>query len=121
MKRVTESVAIDGLRWVLGVVVLVQSLLFLLDLPAIGTSAHSGMPAAVRLILGWSEILAAILFMIPSSMVAGSWSLLIVFTGAIVLHIAHRDYNVGGLLVYSAAVLVVMTHRIALKSAGVSR
>ncbi len=69
------------------------------------------MPDAIRLILGWSEVVAAILFLVPFTTVVGAWLVLTVFAGAILLHVAHGQYEVGGLLVYSAAVFVVLAFR----------
>jgi len=69
------------------------------------------LPDAVHLVLGWSEVAAAILFLAPPTIAIGAWALLAVFFGAILLHAAHGQYEVGGLFVYSAAVLVVLAHR----------
>jgi uncharacterized membrane protein YphA (DoxX/SURF4 family) len=92
---------------VLGIVVLVQSFLFLYGGESARFFAQHGSPDAIRLVLGWGEIVAAILFLAPPTVVAGAWLLLVVFAGAILLHIAHGQFEVGGLVVYAAAVVLV--------------
>jgi hypothetical protein len=41
---------------------------------------------------------------------AGAWLLLAVFAGAVALHIVHGQFEVGGLLVYAAAVVAILAH-----------
>ena len=111
MSRTREDISIIVLRLVLGLVVLAQSFIFLFDGESATFLARRGLPDAIRLILGWSEVVAAILFILPPTMVVGGWFLLAVFAGAISLHLVHGQFEVGGLLVYSAAVLVVLAFR----------
>jgi uncharacterized membrane protein YphA (DoxX/SURF4 family) len=106
-----EQFAIMALRLVLGLVVLVQSFIFLYSGQSGRFLASHGLPDAIRVILGWSEVVAAILFLLPPTVVAGAWFLLLVFCAATALHIAHGQFEVGGLLVYSVAVLVVLAHQ----------
>ena len=108
MSRTRKDIAIIVLRLVLGLVVLAQSFTFLLGGESAKFLARHGLPDAIRLILGSSEVVAAILFLLPPTLVVGSWFLLVVFAGAIFLHLVHGQFEVGGLLVYSAAVLVVL-------------
>jgi putative oxidoreductase len=109
--RKNKYVALVVLRLILGMVVLIQSFLFLYGGESAAFFARHGLPDAVRLILGWSEVVAAVLFLVPITTVVGAWLLLVVFAGAILLHILHGQYEVGGLLVYSAAVYVVLAFR----------
>ena len=108
MSRTRKDVATIVLRLVLGLVVLAQSFAFLFGGDAAKFFARHGLPDAVRLILGWCEVVAAILFLFSPTLVLGAWFLLIVFAVAIFLHLAHGQFEVGGLAVYSAAVLVVL-------------
>ena len=108
MSRTRKDVATIVLRLVLGIVVLAQSFAFLFGGDSAKFFARHGLPDAVRLILGWGEVVAAILFLVPPTLVMGAWSLLAVFAVAIFLHLAHGQFEVGGLVVYSAAVLVVL-------------
>ena len=109
--RENKHFAIVILRLVLGLVVLIQSFLFLYGGESATFFARPGWPDAIRIILGWSEVVAAVLFLVPFTTVVGAWLLVLVFAGAILLHVAHGQYEVGGLLVYSAAVFVVLAFR----------
>jgi hypothetical protein len=111
MRSAKSDIAIVALRVVLGGVVLVQSLLFLYGGESARFFASHGLPDAVRLILGWSEVAAALLFLLPPTMAVGSWALLSLFGAAILFHLVHGQFEVGRLFVYSAAVLVVLVHR----------
>ncbi len=73
--------------------------------------AKTGLPDFIRLALAWSEIGAAILFLIPRVMVAGGWLLIGVLVFAIVLHLLHGWFNVGPLVVYAVGTWAVMAGR----------
>jgi putative oxidoreductase len=108
MSRSRKEIAIIVLRLVLGLVVLAQSFAFLFGGESAKFFTRHGLPDGIRLALGWSEVVAAILFLLPSTLVIGAWFLLAIFAGAILLHVAHGQFEVGGLFVYGAAVLVVL-------------
>jgi uncharacterized membrane protein YphA (DoxX/SURF4 family) len=95
------------LRWALGLVVLVEAALFALAPSAHHEFAKTGMPDVLRLILGWGEILGAILLLIPRTVVPGAWVLIVLFLFAIVVHFLHGMPNVGALVVYTAAAWTV--------------
>jgi hypothetical protein len=61
--------------------------------------------------LAGSEIVAAVLFLLPFTRVPGSYLLFVVFLLAAAVHILDRQLDVGGLAVYSMAVLVSLAHR----------
>jgi uncharacterized membrane protein YphA (DoxX/SURF4 family) len=111
MKQRQQDVALVTLRLVLGLVVVIQSFLFLYGGESAKFFARHGLPDAIRQVLGWSEVVAAVLFLVPPTIVVGAWSLLVVFAAAILVHVAHGQFEVGGLLVYSAAVFVVLAFR----------
>lgn len=73
--------------------------------------ASTGIPAWLRPALAWPEIVAALLFLIPITVVAGGYFLLAVFAVAAVLHLLHGQYCIGVLVVYATAVLVVLAYR----------
>jgi hypothetical protein len=100
-----------GLRLVLGLVVLWQSCVFVFSHRAASGFARTGLPDALRLVLGSCEILAAVLFLFPTTVIAGGVSLLVVFVFAAGIHLVHGEFDVGGLLVYMAAVTAVLAHR----------
>jgi hypothetical protein len=98
--RISNSPTI--LRWTLGLVILVEAILFVMPSSAPGFS-KSLMPNAVRMVLGWGEIAGSILLLVPRTAVRGAWLLLAVFGLAIVIHLVHGLYNVGSLVIYAAA------------------
>lgn len=102
MSSQRAQIALNGLQWTLGLVILVEAILFLLPSAAHGF-ASTHMPGAVRLLLGWGEIAGCILLLIPRTALRGAWLLVGVFLLAIVIHLLHGMYEVGNLLIYTAA------------------
>jgi len=102
--------SIPLLRWILGLVVTLESCQFVLSTSAAHFLAKAGLPSWIRPILGGSEIIAAVLFLVPLTTQLGSCLLLIIFALAALLHFLHGQYDVGGLVVYAAAVIVCMAH-----------
>jgi hypothetical protein len=111
MKWITRDSTMTALRLVLGLVVLERSCLFIFAPRAAEAFARTGWPNGVRLALGWCEIAAAILFLVPRTVVAGAWSLVAIFLFAVALHVLHGEYEVGALLVWTVAVLAILAHR----------
>jgi DoxX-like family len=103
-------VSIPLLRWTLGLVVMLQSFEFVFSTSAAHFLAQAGLSAWLRPVLGGSEIIAAVLFLVPFTAAIGGYLLLVIFGLAALLHILHGQYGVEGLLVYAVAVLVSMTH-----------
>jgi cell division protein FtsW (lipid II flippase) len=101
--------AITVLQWTLGLVVLIEAGLFVLGPHAGHDFAKTHMPQVIRLVLGWGEIVAAILFLIPRTAVRGAWLLLVIFVLAIAIHLLHGTPNVGALVVYAAVAWTVAT------------
>jgi hypothetical protein len=94
-----------------GAVAMAQALVLALGSRAAAAFAHTGLPDVVRVLLAWGEVAAAALFLIPPTVRLGGWLLLAAFAAAAVLHVTHGRYDISGLFVYAAGVLVVMTHR----------
>jgi hypothetical protein len=109
-----SQLAVQSLRWVLGIVVLWQSFLFLgatmTDIQAAG-SGHMSAHLWVRLVLASVEIVGAVMFLAPVVNLAGSYLLLIVFAFAMLFHALQGHFDVGALPVYAMAVLVWIAHR----------
>lgn len=103
--------ALTGLRWCLGVVILIEACLFLFGPASRHQFASSHMPTAIRLILGWGEILGSVLLFIPKTSVRGAWLLLAIFLFAVAIHLLHGMTNVGSLVIYSAAAWAVASGR----------
>ncbi len=100
--------ALAMLRWALGLVILVESARFALSHAAAQTFAKTGLPGVVRLGLAGCEIAAAVLFLLPGRAIAGGRFLIAVLAVAIVIHLLHGWFDVGGLVVYIAAAWAVM-------------
>jgi hypothetical protein len=100
------QMAIRGLQWTLGLVILVEAILFLLPSGAHGFS-RTHMPNVIRLMLGWGEIAGCVLMLIPKTALRGAWLLVALFLLAIVIHLLHGMYEVGNLAVYTAAAWAV--------------
>jgi DoxX-like family len=98
--------ALTGLQWTLGLVILIEAILFVLP-GARHDFVQTHMPEIVRQGLGWGEIIGAILLLIPKTAVRGAWILIGVFALAIVIHLLHGMFNVGNLFIYSAAAWAV--------------
>jgi hypothetical protein len=111
MKDDRMNTALLVLQWVLGLVILAESAVFVFSTGAAHAFAKTGLPNFVRLGLGGMEIAAAILFLIPRATVAGGWFLVAVLSLAIVLHLLHGWFDVGGLVVYLVATWTVITYK----------
>jgi DoxX-like family len=110
MNGSAKRLAIPGLRWAVGLVVLWQSLEFVFSESSARAFAHTGLPAWIRPVLGGIEMIAAIIFLVPAATIVGGYALLFVFLTAVIIHILHGWYDVGALVVYAMAVLVCIAH-----------
>jgi hypothetical protein len=104
--------ALSGLQWTLGLVILIEAVLFVMP-GARHDFARTHMPDIVRQVLGWGEIIAAVLLLIPRTAVRGGWFLAAILVLAIIIHLLHGAYNVGSLVIYTAAAWAVATGKAA--------
>ena len=97
--------AFYALWWTVGIVI------FYLSATTARGAVGRGHDAADlhALIIGSVEAIAALLFLVPRTMVWGGAGLLATFTAAFLLH-AHAHHFAAPLLIYAAAVLFVMVH-----------
>lgn len=95
------------LRWSLGIVILIEAVLFLFSPAARHELARAHMPDAIRLFLGVGELAGAVFLMLPRTVSIGGWLLVFSFFAAIVIHLLHGMPNVGALVIYSAAAWTV--------------
>jgi DoxX-like family len=110
MTEQQTKTALTGLQWTLGLVILIESALFVL--PSAGHDfARTHMPDIVRQVLGWGEIVGAVLLLIPRTVARGAWILASVFVLAIVVHLLHGMFNVGPLIIYVPAVWAIATSK----------
>ena len=86
--------ALAGLQWVLGLVILIEAILFVM-LSGRHDFAGTHMPNMIRLLLGWGEIIGSVLLLIRRTAVRGGWLLVGIFALAIVVHLLHGIFNVG--------------------------
>lgn len=102
--------SITGLQWTLGLVILIEAVLFVMP-SARHDFAKTHMPDIVRQVLGWGEIIGSVLLLIPRTAVRGGWLLVGIFVVAIVVHVLHGMFNVGNLVIYTAAAWTVIADR----------
>ena len=98
--------ALTGLQWTLGIVILIEAVLFLMPSARHGF-ARTHVPDILRQVLGWGEIIGAALLLIPRTAVRGAWVLAGIFVLAIIVHLLHGMFNVGSLAVYTAAACAI--------------
>ena len=110
MSAAGTKTALTILQWTLGVVILIEAVLFVLP-SAAHEFARTHMPGFVRLVLGWGEIVGCILLLIPKTAIRGAWMLVAVFIMAILIHLLHGAYNVGSLVIYTAAAFAVAVEK----------
>ena len=106
-----KKLAVPLMRWTLGVIVLIESLREEIDPAAIQHFAGTGLPQWVRVVVAGAEIIAAILFMAPFTIMIGGYALIVIFALATALHLLHGQYDVGALLAYVVAVWASMANR----------
>ena len=107
-----QKAALTGLQWTLGVVIMIEAVLFVLPSAREGF-ARTHMPDIVRQVLGWGEIVGCILLLIPRTTVRGAWGLVGIFALAIVIHLLHGILNVGNLVIYTGAAWAIATGKAA--------
>jgi hypothetical protein len=111
MKELLSTIAVPALRLAVGVVVLLESVHFALSPAAAHHFVQTGSPQWIRPALAWSEAVAALLFLVPITTVIGGSALVVIFAIAIAIHLQAGDLGIGGLIVYSMAVIVCVAHR----------
>ncbi len=100
----TNKLARTGLQWSLGLILIYECIRLLFS-----SAPHGHIPHALLLAIGAVELLGAILFLIPPTLVAGGRLLLATFLVAAVVHLLHGQPDVGFLVIYGFAVLTVIT------------
>jgi uncharacterized membrane protein YphA (DoxX/SURF4 family) len=100
--------ALTGLRWTMGVVILIEAVLFVMP-EARHDFSQTPMPDVLRQGLGWGEIIGSILLLIPRTAARGAWILAGTFVLAMMVHLLHGMPNVGNLAIYTAAAWALAT------------
>jgi hypothetical protein len=97
-----------ALQYSLGIVVLIQALIFALA-PGAGRAFHkTGMPDIVRLGIAWGEVAGAVLLLVPWTAVIGGRILMAICLAAIAIHLLHGMRDVGYLVIYASAAWAVV-------------
>ncbi len=112
MSEQRMKIALTGLQWTLGLVILIEAVLFVMP-SARHDFAKTHMPDIVRQVLGWGEIIGAVLLLIPRTAGRGGWFLVGIFVLAIVVHLLHGMYNFGNLVIYTAAAWAIASGKAA--------
>ena len=107
MKTHVNKTALLALQWSLGVVLFIEAALLAFSKTEIHFAGHPGIHHWIRLALAWSEMLACVVFLLPRTMKAGATLLLMVLALAAFAHALHGNFQIGGLLIFAAAVGVV--------------
>jgi len=68
-----SKIGLCVLQWSLGIVILIEAVMFVLP-SAAHEFSRTHMPGVVRMILGWGEIAGAVLLLIPKTTVRGACS-----------------------------------------------
>ena len=106
MSALQNKIGLCVLQWSLGIVILIEAVMFVLP-SAAHEFSRTHMPGIVRMILGWGEIAGAVLLLIPKTTVRGAWLLLAVFVIGILQHLLHGLYGIGNLVIYAAAAFAI--------------
>lgn len=107
MSATRIKIGLTVLQWALGVVVVIEAVLFVLPGAAHDFAARTHMPAFVRMLRGVGEILGCILLLIPQTAIRGAWLLLAVFIMTIFIHLLHGMYGMGNLVIAAAAAFAI--------------
>ena len=102
------KIALTALQWTLGLTLLIEAALFAFAPASAHAFSKTGLPDWIRVVEAWGEMLTALLFLIPGTVMIGGWGLIVFLTAAILIHLLHGSYNVLPLPVYAAATLAVM-------------
>ena len=110
MARDKRELSICVLRYIVGVVIVIESVITAIQYQAVAASSHIGLPSEFVLILASTEAAAAILLLIPRTLKIGAIALIVVFGVAAVVHLLHGQHDIGNLIIYAAATWAVMAN-----------
>lgn len=109
----SRGLALLGLQWTIALLLIFASARLALGTRFAGAPviSHLPLPRWMATTLGLSELVAAVLFLIPPTVTLGGTVLLVIFAIALLIHILHGQFDVGWLVLYFMAVAVVVTSR----------
>lgn len=109
MTQQANKLARTGLQWSLGLVLIYECSRLIFLSGARHASQQTHLPHALILAIAAVELLGAILFLIPPTVLMGGRVLLATFGVAAVVHLLHGQPDVGYLIIYAMAVLTIIT------------
>jgi len=109
MTQNANKLARTGLQYSLGFVLIYECSRLAFAAGAARAFQQTHLPQWFRVAIALVELLGAILFLLPPTMVAGGRLLLATFGIAAVVHLLHGLADIGYLIIYSMAVLTVIT------------
>jgi len=107
MKTQVSKTALLALQWAVGVVLFIEAALLARSKTEVHFQGHPGIHHWILLALACAEMLACIIFLIPRTMKQGATLLIIVLALAALFHVLHGSFEIGGLIIFAAAVSVV--------------
>jgi len=107
MNQNSAKLARTGLQYSLSLVLIYECCRLLLP----SGTARTHLPHVLVQAIAAVELLGAILFIIPPTVLAGGRILLATFVIAAVVHILHGQPDIGFLIIYGMAVLTIITER----------
>ena len=111
MTQQANKLARTGLQWSLGLVLIYQCSRLAFTAGAAHAFEKTHLPQWFRLAIALVELLGAILFLIPPTVLLGGRVLLATFGVAAVVHLLHGQPDIGFLIIYAMAVLTIITER----------
>jgi hypothetical protein len=111
MAQNASKLARTGLQYSLGLVLIYECSRLLFSSTVGHALEKSHLPHALIEVIAAVELLGAILFLIPTTVLAGGRLLLATFVVAAAVHILHGQPDVGYLVIYAMAVLTITTER----------
>ena len=109
MTQNANKLARTGLQYSLGLVLIYECSRLAFASGAAHAFQQTHLPQWFRVAIALVELLGAILFLVPPTIVAGGRLLLATFGIAAVVHLLHGQSDIGYLIIYSMAVLTVIT------------
>lgn len=98
------------IQYLIGVILLILSLELIFNHKCAMDFKVLRQPDYVRLILGWSEIISALLFLVGKTKIIGAYALLLVFMYAAYLHIQVGLFPIGLLPWAFGVLLTIICH-----------
>src|SRR5947208_3692062 len=100
-----DKTELTALQWTLGLTLLIEAALFAFAPASAHAFSKTGLPAWIRVVEPWGEMLTAFLFLIPGTVMIGGWGLILFLTAPILMHLLHGSNNVLPRPLYAAAAL----------------